>query len=151
MNWDEARVPIALMIALTGAVFAMCVVLCWAFWSRESERLRDMIERERRNQAKREIDVQAKSGWAALMAQRCPYCCGSGIELTADATAWLDKLDSEDVIPDEPDWDVGDCDFCDGAGVIGEEHRAKMLDLLSDMRGKKLKTPFDAALGGGLK
>jgi hypothetical protein len=96
----------------------------------------------RRNQAKRDMTDRAKSGWVALMAGRCPYCCGSGIELTTDAT-WLDN---DDAMPDEPDWEVSDCHFCKGAGVIDDEARERMLGLLKDMRGKKLRTPLDAAL-----
>jgi hypothetical protein len=102
---------------------------------------------DKRDRAKQRATVSAMQGWAALMAGRCPYCHGSGIELTTDASACLD---SDDGI-DEPDWDVGDCHLCEGSGVISEPRRQVMLKLLKEMRGKKLRTPFYAALTNSRK
>jgi hypothetical protein len=137
---DEAIVPI--VIALTGTAVIVSLVVFYRWVLHRETGLWIALERMRRNQAKRDMTDRAKSGWVALMAGRCPYCCGSGIELTTDAT-WLDN---DDAMPDEPDWEVSDCHFCKGAGVIDDEARERMLGLLKDMRGKKLRTPLDAAL-----
>src|SRR5690606_7175998 len=100
--------------ALRLIAFAL-VMLSLLFCQRQLTTLRRQLQRERRNRAKERINDHAKLEWAALMAGRCPYCCGSGIQLTRE-------IDPDDSFEDEPEWDVSDCHACSGSGVIDPVH-----------------------------
>jgi hypothetical protein len=126
-----------------GLIVALAAVLAHSRYTARwqySKWLR-LMNRERRNRAKQRANEDAMRGWAALMAGRCPLCCGSGIALVTDASPWLDLE-----VVGEPDWDVTDCDHCKGSGAIDARDRARLLELARKMRGKKLRSPLDAVL-----